>query len=474
MSCTLMGAKRAPAQADTSPLTLEQLATSLVQQHADITSAAAELEKSKINRTTVWRVNDPTISTLAKYGATELKDTTVPSEFDIDYQQVDFGMEGRYVPWGLGYSLTQTYLRQKQSTNPLTPGIEHDGTVTSLKLELDLLDGAGFLVGKLPQKKADASLRQNQARLDQVSQATLKELVQKYLEALLTQQQIEYTIELRDQAAKLDENYKRLFKEGTISKIELLSSDLQVRNHDASLLRLNSLKRTQLRDLLAFAGMDLRAFADRPLKPLEKRILDPARLERIKSGKASGDNPELRVIEQQRKLNAQELSELANDRSATLQLVGEQSWAKNPSATTLTDGDGYANGWYVGVKLEFPWDNTEARAAYDAKVAERGSIDAQSTYLRRSTSTLLTGYLAEMSDLQDQLRLVQEIETLAAERFRANLPLLESSTRSRIEIFDFQNQIREQQFRKAELNILLLRIEAEIAYLSGTPLIMGH
>lgn len=466
-----MGAKRAPVQVDTSPLTLEQLATSLVQQHSDITSATAELEKSKIDRKTVWRVNDPTISTLVKQGANELKDTTIPADFDIDYQQIDFGMEGRYVPWGLGYSLTQSYLRQKQKTTPLSPGVELDGTVTSLKLELDLLDGAGFLVGKLPKKKADAFFRQSQAHLDQVSQATYKVLIQKYLEVLLTQQQIESTFELRDQAAKLDENYKRLFKEGIISKIELLSSDLQVRNHEASLLKLNSLKRTQLRDLLAFAGMDLRVFVDRPLKPLEKRILDPARLEKIKSGKLLGDNPELRVLEQQRKVNAHELAELNNDRAATLQLVGEQSWAKNPSSTSPISGDGYINGWYVGVKLEFPWDNSEARAAYDAKAVERGSIEAQSNYLRKTTSTLLTGYLAEMADLQDQLRLVEEIETIASERFRANLPLLESSTRSRIDIFDFQNQIREQRFRKAELNIMLLRIEAEVAYLSGTPLL---
>lgn len=451
-------------------LTLSELAQALARRNPDLVSKRTEVERAQLEQKGVGRLNTPSLTAQTLYTGIHNKDSSLPVETDQQLLQAELGVTGRLYRWGLGYSLDYSYANQKQDKFETFAPVKKDGETVTLGLEYDLYRDAGFRVGQLPSALAAQRLRF--ASLDQRAsyQTLIRDLFGLYLKVSLTQQQMETASATLREAEGLKKHYQALFAEGRLSKVELLSSEVQVATLLASVLTLKSQQKEQLRTLLSFSG----ASEDTRSEELQLETLpaDYIAAEKVDALKASADrksNGEMLLLDAERRVLDTEAEELTNKLLPSVKLVGGKSWQKNsPGQSILTEDDVRSDRWFVGVKLQVPLDGIGPRTDVAAKKVQAMGASAKLKLLNENVDVRLRGLFEELATLEEQLKVTIELERLNSERYKATLPLLERVSVARLDIFNYQNLVRDQRVRIMELQSEVLRRRAEVLYLNGT------
>ncbi len=457
-------------------VSLDDFLKVLSQNNGDLIQARGEYEKAKISSQGYWRLNAPIFSISANRGQNQLESSALPeTTIGQDVNAADLSLKGRYVPWGFNYEISQTYYTLNQKPFVDTQSVKQDGRTFSLGVSIDLLEGAGFRVGGVPEQLASAGVKLGQVNLKRVNKQAIKDVINKYLDILLTQKKIQNIQALLRDATQLESSYRRQFSEGLLSQIDQLGAEIQLKELQLTMLRLSTQKKSQMQDLLNVAGTpaSFEMNAETQFQEIDPQRIafDPTKT-RTKVGKQN--NLEVQSLIAQRKLREVELDELEDRLAPTLQLTGTQSWHKNdPSVGISTEENLSYKQWYVGLKLEFPLDNVGARTDAKIKRMEVTTLNQRQAQLENLFDAKMEELSTRLTNLQTELDRLTEIEKLTSKRFKAVLPLLEKSKRVKLDVFDLQNQLRDQQFLIADLKTSILRVQADILDLAGLPIVSG-
>ncbi len=451
-------------------LTLSELAQALLRKNPDLISRRTAVEEAQTEQKGVGRLNTPSLTANTLYTGIHNEDQSLPAKTDQKQMQLDAAVTGRLYRWGLGYSLSYAYANQKQDPFLTFPSVQKDGETVTLGVEYDLFRDAGFRVGALPvtlaAQKVKAATVEQRATIQNLS----FDLVGRYLRVWATQAQIDSAKAILLEAEDLKKHYKALFDEGRVSKVEYLSSEVQVATLHSAVQALNSLHKQQMRELLAFSGAaDDAKSEDMAVEPLPVDYITAEKVDGLRASAERRGNGDVLALEAERRVFETEVEDLANKALPSVKLVGGKSWVKNvPNESVLSESDVRSDRWFVGVKLAMPLDGLGPRTDVAAKRVEAGGVAAKQKALSESIDTRVHGLFLELTALDEQLKTTQELERLNNERFQATLPLLERMSTARLDIFDFQNQLREERARIAEIQSAILRARAEILYLNGT------
>lgn len=452
-------------------ISLSALYRSLQKNHPDLVSARAEVESAKIGRQGVARLDVPVLSASLTRTSFHSEDRSVPAAVDGALLQGDFAARGRVHDWGLGYAFSQAYYNQTQNKFGTFPSLKTDGYEYKLELDYDLLRGSGWTVGHLPEELASRKVRAATLGVQAVSQSLVWEFLSRYLGVLSLQKKIANAEDTLSEGEKLYVHYKNLFSEGRIAKADLLSAEVQVASARAAILALQSEFRARIWALLAYCGaLTEDKGGDIRLETVDENLI-PASAVPTPGDTKKRANAEVERLIADRKSLESEWSAANDLLRPSLKLVGGQSWRKNlPTGSILTGDDLSQDGWYAGVKLEMPWDFVGARTDAALKRVGITELTAREKLLRENIELKIRGLIVEIASIAEQLKTLEELQRVSGERYRATLPLLEQSSAARLDIFDFQNQLREHRSRIAELRIDTLRLRAQILYLSGIPI----
>lgn len=463
----------ASASALARTITLNELTQLMVKKNPDIISSRAEIEQAQIEERGVGRLSTSTFSAATNYYDLDLIDRATPADFDQQRTQFDLGLTGRSQSWGLGYSLTYTHSQQVQESFETISRVTKDGQELKLGFEYDFLQNSGSSVGKLPFDVAEQRTRLASVQQKSVYQNLLRDLFGRYLTAMLLQQKIENAQALLLETEELNKHYKTLYSEGRLSRVEFLSSEIQISSSRAVITRLRSESKQALRELVTFAGglEDLTVGEELQLKPLS---LDYITAEKVSSQRAKerAGNFEVQALDHQRKVAELEAAGLKDKLRPQFKMIGGHSWLKNPPADSfISPDDTKVDQWYVGLKLEVPLDKIGPRSDLAVKRVQASNFDTRRRLLLQNNELRVQNLFEELSALETQLKSTEELEKLETERFKATIPLVERSSAARLDIFDFQNRIRDQRAQLVETRVEILRRRAEILYLSGIPIL---
>ncbi len=450
-------------------LTLSELAQALARRNPDLVSKKTELERVQLEQKGVGRLNTPSLTAQTLYTGIHNKDTSFPVETDQQLMQAELGVTGRLYRWGLGYSLDYSYANQKQDKFETFASVKKDGETVTLGLEYDLYRDAGFRVGRLPSALAAQRLRF--AGLDQRAsyQSLMRDLFVLYLKVSLTQQQMETASATLREAEGLKKHYQALFDEGRLSKVELLSSEVQVATLLASVLTLKAQQKEQLRALLSFSGAEDTRSEELRLETVPADYIPPEKVDAFKASTERKGNGEMLLLDAERRVLDIEAEDLTNKLLPSVKLVGGKSWQKNaPGQSVLTEDDVRSDRWFVGLKLQMPLDGIGPRTDVAAKKVQAAGAGTKLRLLSENVEVRLRGIFEELATLEEQLKVTIELERLNSERYKATLPLLERVSVARLDIFNYQNLVRDQRVRIMELQSEVLRRRAEVLYLNGT------
>ena len=144
-------------------------------------------------------------------------------------------------------------------------------------------------------------------------------------------------------------------------------------------------------------------------------------------------------------------------------------WVESVPSTGFISSkyDTSRNDWYIGLTLEMPLDNLGARSDLALKEVERMDIEARIVFLDITLDVRSKGLFDEIDLLDRQLITAQKVAALAKQRFESAIPLTEKSSRSQLDIFAFQTQLREQLFSVAEIETEIMKKRAQILLLQG-------
>jgi outer membrane protein TolC len=463
LSPTLVGAAKS--------ISFQELAISLIQSNADLITAKSQIEQSQIAQSSVYRLNVPTLSAAGGYYDATFKENGLGEDAKQKNIQFDLGLKGNFVGLGLGYNFSSSYFKQDQKAFSAFPGLKRDGRDVRIGLELNLLEDAGYLVGSIPYRTANLETRSSNANYRAVLITTIRDLLDRYLSVVLAQKKLKNIQPLLEQAEKLSKQYQALHSEGRISRIELLSAQIQVEDMRSTVLRLTKETKQNYRSLLAFSGIFDPEIGGE-LQPLPIDFVPNERVQSLRRTFNLKSNAQINAVEARRRVVDSESESLRNKLLPTMKIVTEQSWVKNaPPGGIINSDNSQQDQFYVGIKFEMPIDNIAASSDLNIKRVESVSLVTKQKLLEQSVQQQIRQLFDEMNLLQQELDLAVKQEQLANERYTAALPLIEKSSRSQLDIIDFQNQLQDLQFSIAEIQTDLIRKRAYILFLSGDPLV---
>ncbi len=454
-------------------VSFEELAKTLLQKNSDIVLARGDLERAKISQMGHWRLNSPILSASANGGKSWLDDSTVPAEISQNFKSTQLSLAGRYLPWGIGYELAQTVNSQTQEVVLDFPEVTRDGQTQSLSLSVDLWREAGYRVGGIPKQLAVGETRLQSVDFKRATRRGVKDLLHQYLSILLIQRKLRDVKELLKDAERLEGIYRRLFNAGQLSRVDRLGAQIQLKELKLTELRLNTQRESQTQTLYILVGAKP-ANEEMLLAEISPELIPFEAADPIRARTTKPNNLEVQSLALQRKLREAELEQLDDRLSPLLQLTGGQATHKDDPLVGVLSEDRFSyRQWFVGLKLEFPLDNIGARTDVQVKRTEIDTLIRRQSYAENALELKIEELFARLESLQLELGQLVEIEKLTSERFKAVLPLLERSNRVKFDVFDLQNQLRDQQFLIADLNSSIFRVKTDILDLMGLPIVKG-
>lgn len=442
----------------------------MLNNNPDLIDQKGAVNQSQILYSAISRFNSPELTGSYELSRSRLEQTSFPTlETDLNVDSYSLGIDGKLPRYGLEYNLLYGQNSQDQNEFTLTPAISKTGKNLSLTTSLNLLEDAGFKIGHFlfDEKKIEYEISQTSYNFR--AQELALELIQNYLQIIVLQQKLADTQKIQALADKLFLNYQNLHNEGQISKVDLLSASIEANIQKSNLISLSlSFKETKRRLLNLVGGFsDEEINADIYFESLEPTWLKDKKIESNSQDFNYSANPQLALIENQKRLVGLRLQSLQNKILPTLKLSSGYSKIENPLNTILDDSRTASDRWFVGLNLSFPLNNIGARADSSAQRIQKNNLELQGNLLKMSVDLRMQGLKNEIQAVKEQLQIVRETEKQSRERYRSAIPLTKVSASARIDIFTFQNQLIQTQYEIADLEASLIAKKSEILLLRG-------
>ncbi|MEO0336997.1 MAG: TolC family protein, partial [Pseudomonadota bacterium] len=393
--------------------------------------------------------------------------------FTQNSENYSLGLVGDIQNLGMSYDLSYTAIEQDREEFESIEEINKSGFNATSSLSFQLLEGAGYLVGGLPFEIAE---QQKVAVKDQVRlifSERLLSLLSFFLVTYSFDKKLGVSREILKYSKDLSQKYKNLFEAGKISKISYLTAKIQVQTALTQTLSFQRQFNESLRSTLLFAG-------EFKLTGLARYTVSESALDFIKNTEIKfrdieaklEANPELRFLNQQLKATKLQKNFAKNRLLPNLSLTGSYLDSQNNDTQSfLTGSRDEQDGWSVGLSLEIPLNNDDARGQYQDQLADEKRFELQSGLRRQDLKLRVRKIYQELRYFEEILKNNQKIQAMSKERYDSTIPLLDRSSTSIVDVLIFQNELQSIQFENIDLKVEILLRKAELLILSGNFLL---
>lgn len=378
----------------------------------------------------------------------------------------------RHFSTGADVSLSYSY--NKQAGNLLAgSGPEYYGTL-SLTIKQPLLRGRGGETDetKLRVAELDRDITRQQYR--QQVLITAGKALQGYCRLYRALASRRIRTQALDNVHHAYDDVKARVDHGWAPRTDLLEARITIASRKVQLTKAErevAETRNQLKSLLALSGPAYEALKLRTTGPLATSAFDKPLAVRLH--RALKNWPQLRIAELQRRQNEIRLHYAKNQRLAQLDLVGGYNLHGGSEDSYQAFRDSWGTqlpGWYLGLNLEYPLDNTQARAQYEAQAIRMRQADLQIKSIRQNVANDLENRWNEVLSARRERQQIEQEVTLRKEVLDVEQTRYKRGQAPLQEVFDREDELSDSQYRLLASGMRLALARVALMLVDGSLL----
>jgi outer membrane protein len=362
---------------------------------------------------------------------------------------------------------TASYIGDVELLNPdfsklATQPMPHFGNSFNLQVT-ELIYKGGLVKKSLEANSLQIELAQ--LNLDKDEQAIKKLILSYFLDSYKLANQIKIYTNNLQLANKRLTNISHFYKQGMITRNEVLRAELMVKSFEQALLSVNNSK--QIIDYNIALVLDYPLDTSFNFIPSDqyKNGLEP---KEFYLEKAFTQHPSLKTLQKQMLLADKQIEMIKTDYYPTVALFAGYN-SQRPVTTRVPALDLYANAWQTGVSVAYNLDNLyKTKEKKKLGEMQKQQVENSNALLIQNVEMSVNAAFIKYQEAIQQLSLVQKSKTLAEENYKIMEAKYLNQLAIQTEMVDASNTKLETELNLINAEINIIAEYYQLIYTTGT------